>query len=133
MVAAAVEEPAGSTPRASPAIGSAYLVATGATRAWAGKDHQIPAYTIAGWRYIQPKDGMAAYVRQASIWVVYRSGSWESGVVRGSSLVLSGQQVVGQRGAAIASPAGGMTVDAEARAALAAVLAALRQHGLIET
>jgi hypothetical protein len=76
---------------------------------------------------------MSAWVKSSGIPTVYRSGAWELGTVRGSSLVIDGQQVVGGRAAAIASPAGGATVDAEARAAIAAVLVAMRQHGLIET
>jgi hypothetical protein len=52
--------------------------------------------------------------------------------VRASSLLIDGQQVVGARAAAIAAPSGGSTVDAEARVAVEAILAAMRQHGLIE-
>jgi hypothetical protein len=51
-----------------------------------------------------------------------------------TSYKVAGNQVVGARGAAIANPAGGATVDAEARAALVALLDALRAatgHGLI--
>ena len=50
----------------------------------------------------------------------------------GSALLLDGLQVVGTRAAAIASPAGGSTVDSEARSAIDQLLRALRQHGLIE-
>jgi hypothetical protein len=55
------------------------------------------------------------------------------GVVRGSSLVLGGVQVVGSRGAAITAPSGGTTIDSQARSTIGQILAALRQHGLIET
>ena len=48
-----------------------------------------------------------------------------------AELRVGGERVVGPRGAAIATPAGGTTVDAEARTTLADVLAALRGHGLI--
>jgi hypothetical protein len=54
------------------------------------------------------------------------------GAVRGSSLVLGGQQVVGSRGAAIAAPSGGTTIDSQARTTIGLILAALRQHGLID-
>jgi len=40
-------------------------------------------------------------------------------------------QVVGPQEAAIAAPSGGSAVDVEARAALGAILDALRGHGLI--
>jgi hypothetical protein len=53
--------------------------------------------------------------------------------VRGASLVIGGQQVVGDRVAAVESPAGGTVVDAEARSTINAILDALRQHGLIES
>jgi hypothetical protein len=46
---------------------------------------------------------------------------------------VGGVQVLGVQGAAIASPSGGSTVDAEARSALGLMLAAMRQHGLIAT
>jgi hypothetical protein len=45
---------------------------------------------------------------------------------------IRGEQVVGARQAAIATPAGGATVDAEGRASITQILAALRQHGLID-
>lgn len=48
-------------------------------------------------------------------------------------LIIGGVAVVGARGAAIASPAGGSTVDAESRTCLQSILSALRTHGLIET
>jgi hypothetical protein len=78
-------------------------------------------------------EGMSVYVRTSGTWALYRSGSWEIGTVRGSTLVLNGNQVVGGRASAIGAPAGGSTIDAGARSAIGQILAALRQHGLIET
>ena len=60
-------------------------------------------------------------------------GEEASRPVRGSVLVLEGSQVVGTRRQPIASPTGGATMDAEARAAIEQVLSAMRLHGLIET
>ena len=57
-------------------------------------------------------------------------GGW---IVRGSSVILGDQQVLGPRAAAIGSPAGGTTVDSGARNIIAQILEALRQHGLIES
>ena len=59
-------------------------------------------------------------------------GAEASRPLRGSSLVLDGIQVVGTRRPAIPSPAGGATVDSEARTAISELLDALRDHGLIE-
>ncbi|WP_420140893.1 hypothetical protein [Sphingomonas sp.] len=57
--------------------------------------------------------------------------NWRTGQVTGAQLVIDGQQVMGPRQPAIADPAGGSTVDTAARTAVAAVLHALRQHGII--
>jgi hypothetical protein len=58
---------------------------------------------------------------------------WGVGTIAGDRLVLAGTQVVAAQQPAIAAPVGGATVDAEARAALGTILAALRTHGLIAT
>ena len=70
-------------------------------------------------------------VRGRGAMASFRAGAWEIGTLRGSSLAIDGTKVVGAQEPAIANPSGGATVDAEGRAALGAVLAALRSHGLI--
>ena len=132
VVAAAVIEPPRNDPPASPAGGSCYLVAAAPTGAWSGKGQCLAAYTDAGWRFVAPLEGMAAFVKSDGVWATFRSGAWEVGPLRGSILILDGQQVVGARLAAIPSPSGGTTIDSEARSALTQVLSALRGHGLIE-
>jgi len=82
---------------------------------------------------VKPVDGMTALVRSNGLSATFREGTWTMGRVAGSRLEIDGLQVVGSRTGAIADPSGGTTVDASARAALAQVLAALRQHGLIAT
>ena len=77
--------------------------------------------------------GLTVYVRSADVDAVFRDGAWEIGQMRCSALRVDGQQVVGARSPAIASPAGGTNIDSEAREAITGVLAALRRHGLIET
>lgn len=131
MIAGAVEEGPQTSPPASPAIGSCYIVADAATGDWQGRDGQVAAYTAGGWRYLAPVEGMSFHMRSSGTLADYRSGGWELGVLRGSSLVVGGKPVVGGQAQAIADPAGGVTVDAEARSAIGAILAALRQHGLI--
>jgi hypothetical protein len=76
---------------------------------------------------------MELYERTSGTCAAYRNGAWAIGEVRGSLLMIDDLQVVGPRAAAIESPAGGAVVDTEARTAIAAVLNALRQHGLIDT
>jgi hypothetical protein len=120
------------TPPSSPVVGACYVVAASPTGDWAGKAQYLAAFTSGGWRFIAPVDGMAAYVKASGIWAAYRQGAWEIGVVRGSSLVLGGQQVVGSRAAAITAPSGGTTIDSQARTTIGLILAALHQHGLID-
>ena len=74
---------------------------------------------------------MTLYERSSGGLATFRNAAWEIGALCGSSLRIDGLQVVGSQAAAIASPAGGSVIDAEARAALGAILAALREHGLI--
>jgi len=126
-----VEEPPRATPPASPALGACYIVAEDATDAWAGKSQCVTGWTSGGWRFITAIEGMRMYVRSAGVWCAFRNGAWEIGHVRASAVVVGDEQVVGSRAAAIASPSGGTTVDDEARAAVASILDALRQHGLI--
>jgi hypothetical protein len=133
VAAAAVEEGPRSDPPATPALGSCYIVGSSPTSEWAGKSNCLAGYTSGGWRLIQPLEGMSAYVKATGTWASYRAGAWELGKVRGASLVLDGLQVVGARQAAISEPTGGANVDAEARGAVSQILAALRQHGLIES
>lgn len=133
LVAAAVEEPPRAVPPASPTVGTCYIVAAAPTGAWAGKQQCVATYTSGGWRFIDPVEGMAAYVKSDSAWAAYRAGVWEIGSIRGSRLIIAGQQVVGIRTGSIASPSGGSTVDIQARATIDQMLNALQQHGLIET
>ena len=78
-------------------------------------------------------EGLAAVIRSTGSTAVYRNGAWEIGKLRGSEVAIDGIKVVGARQAAIVAPAGGGTADLEARAAIGAILTALRGHGLIAT
>ena len=133
LVAGSVEEPPLATPPTSPVPGACYIVASDATDAWAGKSDCVAAWTSGGWRFISPVDGMMLYERSSGTFAAFRDGTWELGIVRGTSLVIDDQQVVGTRAPAIESAAGGAVVDEEARIAIDAILTALRQHGLIAT
>jgi hypothetical protein len=132
LVSGAVEEPPRAAPPATPALGSCFIVDAAASGAWAGMSGSVAVWSSGGWRFIAPLDGMSLFERSSGTWMLYRNGAWEAGVVRGASLVIDGEQVVGSRLAAIATPAGGSVIDLEARASIAAMLDALRQHGLIE-
>jgi len=133
LLATAVEAPPDAAPPAAPVLGATYIVAASPSGAWAGKAQCLACYTAGGWRFITARDGMIAYVRSSAVWAAFRAGAWELGTLRGSSLVVGGQQVVGPRGGAIAGPSGGATIDSEVRTAVTQILAALRQHGLVDS
>jgi hypothetical protein len=132
LVAAAVEGAPLATPPASPNLGDCYIVAANPTAAWAGKAQQLAAFTSGGWRFVVPRDGLSVYVKSSGATAAYRGGGWVFGDLSGSQVSVAGVKVIGAREAAIAAPAAGATVDAEARTAIGQVLAALRTHGLIE-
>jgi len=119
------------SPPASPAAGACYLVATGATGAWAGKDGMLAGFTEGGWRFIAAIEGARVLDRSSGEMIVRRGGAWESGIIYGQELRISGQPVVRERQPAIADPVGGATVDSQCRSAIAAMLSMLRTHGLI--
>lgn len=129
----AVEEEPRQTPPTAPATGECFIVGNTPTGAWAGKANALACYTAGGWRLVSAIEGMAVYVRSTSSWAIFRDGAWELGIVRGSSVIIDGNQVIGSRASGIAAPTGGATVDAEARTAIDQILGALRQHGLIDT
>jgi len=110
---------------------SCYLVASGATGAWAGKDGMLAGYTEGGWRFIAPVEGARVLDRSSGQMVLRRNGTWESGIVRGQQLQIDGSTVVRERQAAIADPAGGSVIDSQCRSAVSAILSMLRAHGLI--
>lgn len=130
-VSAAVDGFLANSPPASPAIGSAYILGSSPTGDWAGHALALAGYTTGGWRYIAAFEGLTALDKTSGETVTFRSGGWEKGHVRAAKLSVEGNQVVGGRLAAVADPSGGTIIDVEARAAIAAILGRLRQHGLI--
>lgn len=129
--AGAVAEPPRNDPPASPVIGDCYIVGPAPTGAWTDWASALAGYSAGGWRRIPAVVGMGVYVQSTDQWATYRAGGWELGALRGSMLMIDGQQVVGAQAAAIPSPTGGSIMDAEARATIGQILAALRSHGLV--
>ncbi len=120
------------TPPSGPAAGACYLVAAGATGAWAGEDGALACFTDGGWRFVAAIEGARVLDRVSGQMIERRDGSWEMGVLRAQELRINDQAVVRDRQPAIADPAGGPVADAECRDAVSAILAALRAHGLID-
>ena len=131
-VHAAVEGEPLAAPPATPAEGQCWLVGSGATGAWAGKDGSLAGWTSGGWRFVAPTAGMSVWNRLAGMPTRWTGNSWRTGELAGTSLVIAGKKVVGERQPDVPSPSGGSIIDQEARAAIAALTATLKSHGLID-
>lgn len=133
LVAATVEEPSRNDPPDPPVVGTCFLVGTAPTGDWSGKENAIASFTAAGWRFIDPVEGMQVWIKSGSLFAGYNSGLWQVGLIYASKLLINGTQVVGPQATSITDPTGGTTADIEARSAISSILSALRQHGLISS
>ncbi len=132
MLTSAVVESADRTvPPADPAPGQCWIVATGGTGAWAGRDKAIAGWTAGGWRFCAPVAGQEAHVVDRGHACLFESGDWTDAPVRPDGYYVGGVQVLAGRQAAIVTPAGGESADGESRSAIGAILDAMRAHGLI--
>lgn len=125
VVAAGVD-----TPPANPAVGACWIVGSSPGGAWIGHPRAIAAWSEAGWRFVPPREGLSAWVAGAGRRLSYIDGGWRAGPLDGDSLRIAGRTMLGASPAAIAAPAGGDTIDAPARTAIAAILTVLRMQGL---
>ncbi|WP_066698277.1 DUF2793 domain-containing protein [Sphingobium amiense] len=111
--------------------GRCWIVAAGASGEWAGKDGAVAVASEGGWRFITPRAGLNLWVIDRNVALFHDGAQWREGAVHDDGLYLGGNRVVAERQDAIGDPAGGAVVDAESRATIAAILEALRSHGLI--
>ncbi|NIJ21631.1 hypothetical protein FHS95_003334 [Sphingomonas naasensis] len=119
-------------PPEAPEAGDCWIVGAAPTDEWAGHAHAVAGWTSSGWQFVSPREGAQFWLGAAQGVARFIAGAWRVGETHGK-LFVEGDQVVGSRGDPIAEPAGGTTVDAEARAVIVSVLEALRTHGLIES
>ena len=63
-------------PPGSPVEGDRYLVATGATGAWAGQAGKIAAWQAGAWMFRTPRNGWKAWVADEATFVFYDAGAW---------------------------------------------------------
>jgi len=118
-------------PPANPALGRCWVVGTAPTAAWLGRAGSLAGWTEGGWCFAHPVEGFSAWCSSSRKPIAYRDGLWQESDVVGTQLTIAGQRVVGPRQPAIADPGGGDVIDPSARSAVAAILTAMRQHGLI--
>lgn len=98
-------------PPASPAEGEAWLVAASPTGSWAGHAGKLAGWQGGNWLFASPRDGMRVLDLSTGQDRRYSGGEW-----------------LGPDTPAL--PSGGAVIDSEARAAIAAIVAALQQAGI---
>ena len=98
-------------PPAVPSDGQAWLVASSPSGDWSGQAGKIAARAAGNWLFFQPTDGRLLLNKATGQHVRYRGG-W-------------------QTPAKPALPSSGATVDAEARTAIAAIIAVLVSAGIV--
>ena len=131
LLGAVVQDRDLTAPPASPAEGELWIAAAGATGDWAGHDGDLAYFVGGAWEFWSPPGGFAVRILDEGLSARWTGAAWEAGILAGTAVTIGGQQVVGAQQAAIADAAGGSTQDPEARAAINALLAACRAHGLI--
>lgn len=119
------------TPPEAPLAGQCWIVGDAPEAAWSGCAAMLAGWTGDGWRFVAPVDGMIIWIEADGLAWRRVDGAWHAGDLTGERVSIEGVQVIGPQLGAIGDPTGGDVVDAEARVAVAAILAALRSHGLI--
>lgn len=127
-----VQEGPLATPPADPEPGQCWLVGEDAEDEWEGKDDMLACWTAGGWRFVAPEPGLLAWDANLGYWRHWSGAGWSDGTIPASAFTIAGQQVVGPRLPDVPSPSGGTIIDAEARAAVDAIIATLKSHGLID-
>ena len=131
-IGAAAESAGIDTPPAVPEIGQCWIIGDTLTGAWMGRAGTLACWTDGGWRFLGGIEGLAVWIKDQQLWAVREADGWAFGELRAARVLIQGVQVLGAREPAVAPPAGGGTVDAEARTAVAAIIDRLVSHGLIE-
>lgn len=64
------------SPPGSPADGDRYIVASGATGAWAGKDLNIAFRQDGAWKFLTPREGWRSWVEDEGVELIYDNSNW---------------------------------------------------------
>lgn len=66
----------------TPNDGDRYIVAAGATGAWAGNDGKVAVWdnNLSSWVYYTPKTGWVAFVEDETKLTAYYSSAWSAGI-----------------------------------------------------
>ncbi|HSG33828.1 MAG TPA: DUF2793 domain-containing protein [Sphingomonadaceae bacterium] len=98
-------------PPASPVEGECWLVDASPAGDWSANAGEIACYEAGNWVFVSPRDGLRLLDRSTGQFLLYRAG-WTAA-------------------SAPAAPAGGTTVDSEARTAIGELIAALSDAGIL--
>ncbi|MBU6167356.1 MAG: DUF2793 domain-containing protein [Alphaproteobacteria bacterium] len=129
LVALAVVSRSTVAPPAAPLPGDCHIVPAAGAAAWGSAAGNLMIWQGNGWQAVAPVAGQIALVRDEAIMLVH-DGGWQAGwPVAG--LRIGGRSLLQAAPASIAPPTGGSSVDAEARTALSALIAALQAQGLL--
>lgn len=129
---ASVEGGPEAVPPAEPEEGQSWIVDSSPEGAWSGRAETLATWTAGGWRFLAPLAGMLVWNKALACWIYWTGSGWTDGALPAARITIDGEQVVGPRLPEVASPSGGTVIDAEARAAVAAVIVTLKTHGLTD-
>lgn len=127
----AVETARLASPPAAPTVGQAWIVATGASGEWAGRAAMIANFGSAGWRYAAPRQGCVAWLGDVQRFTVFTAGGWRDDGWPVAALRIGARTLLGAAATTVPVVSGGAVVDLELRAAVAALVAGLRDQGLV--
>src|SRR5690625_3530404 len=93
LAAGSVERRNYGMPPEQPGDGDVYIVANGASGAWAGKDGALALALNGGWEYVAPWEGAEFWVAAEGLRVTWRGGEWVEGWAAGTA---SGAATIGR-------------------------------------
>ena len=80
-----VESNALATPPGAPGDGQCWIVAAGASGAWAGKDGQLAAWQDGAWTFYAPRTGVIAYAANLGASLQWNGTAWATLASGGAS------------------------------------------------
>lgn len=127
----AVESRTLTAPPVAPLDPGNWIVSAGATGAWSGRTGHVAVLDAGAWSFVSPRDGCLAYVRDEGVFAVRIDGAWHGEAWPVRALTVGGRTMLAATPVALSMPTGGAVIDAEARAAIGILTAALRAMGLV--
>ena len=76
-----------SAPSGSPADGDRYLVASGGTGAWSGRDGEIAAWQDGAWGFHAAREGWRLWVADEGVLLVFDGASWTGAATQNAALL----------------------------------------------